>query len=97
MPEYKPELQKQGFGVLMQRLIHHAQDAAVNNREFDFNDFDDMTPVIQERMIKFAYLLHLRIQIAIGTKQIHQSLTDKEERGRIMRELNRHDDYGPHQ
>lgn len=98
MSGYKPELHgKQGFGILMRQLIQHVQYAAVNKREFDFNGFDDMSPVMQERMIKFAYLLHLRIQIAIGTKQIQQSLADKEERARVMRELNRHDDYGTHE
>lgn len=80
---------EENFDLLLRRLIQHAQFTIIGNDTFDFNAFDDMAPNRQREMIRFAYLLHQRIQIALGTKQIHRSLDQKEERMRLGRELNR--------
>ena len=45
-------------------------------------------------MIKFAYLLHMRAQLALGTKRIHKSLDAKVIRMRLGEEMNRREQDG---
>ena len=95
MGTYQPELHgRQGFQILVRQMLEQIHLTTVDNDTFDFNDFDDISPEMQARMIKFAYLLHMRAQLALGTKRIHKSLDAKVIRMRLGEEMNRREQDG---
>lgn len=67
-----------------QVAISHAGEETPN-----FNSFDESSSPRQAQMIHFAYILHMRIQYALGTKKIHRSLDAKVIRMHVGEELNR--------